>query len=180
MNKDDIPREELYTVGEIRTISGKYVNVLNPNPDDIVIEDIAHSLAFMPRYGGHTHRFYSVAEHCIRCFYLADPEFKFETLMHDATEAYLLDMMKPIKEVLRDYQALEDNLQKVICEKFGLPYPMSKEVKEIDKAMLEMEWKHVVLRRGGFNRDYSSIQAKEEFLRLFIESCPEACLSQLK
>jgi len=172
MNKDDLPREDLYTVGEIRTFSGKYINVLNPNPDDILIEDIAHALAFMPRYGGHTYRFYSVAEHCIRCSYMADPEIKFETLMHDATEAYLLDMMKPIKDCLADYQILEEKLQKVICEKFGLPFPMSKEVKEIDKAMLEIEWERIVLRRGPDIKIHTSEECKQKFLKLFKQFNP--------
>jgi len=168
MNKDEQPREELYTKGEIRTFTGKYINVFDPNPDDIVIDDIAHALSNMPRFGGHLPVFYSVARHSIMCAgYVLGKELQLEALMHDASEAYLLDIPSPIKEMLPDYKRVEKNLQRVICEKFDLPYPMSKEVKDVDRFMLDLEWRTLVLGQRDKPKIYSNDDTKEMFLGLF-------------
>lgn len=160
-------RENLYEPNCIRTFSGKYINVFDPNPDDIVIEDIAHALSNIPRFGGHLPKFYSVAQHSIKCAEYINFDFKLEALMHDASEAYLLDVPKPIKEGLPDYIRVEENLQKVICEKFGLTFPMSKEVKAVDKTMLEYEWVNLMLGEGEPLKVFSHKYAKQRFLQMF-------------
>lgn len=161
-------KENLYTPNCIRTVSGKYVNIINPDPDTICIEDIAHALGQLPRFGGHLHQMYSVAQHSVACCVLAPIEHKLEALLHDASEAYMLDMPKPIKNNLPDYQKLEKNLQRVICDKFEIPFPISKIVKEIDKKMLEMEWDVLMLR----NKQYlitceNPYVAKKDFLTMY-------------
>lgn len=88
--------------------SGVMHDLLNPAANgDPNIEDIAHALANICRWTGHTSRFYSVAEHCIRAAAIAPPECKLHVLMHDATEAYLGDVATPLKQLLPDYQAIE-------------------------------------------------------------------------
>lgn len=128
----------------IRVYSGEYLDVLNPDPEKIKIEDIAHSLSLICRFTGHTKKFFSVAEHCIMCCEKATHN-KLEALMHDSTEAYLNDISSPTKYRLHCYKEAELNLEKTIAEKFNLQWPWPKEVKDIDMQMLEVEWDNKVL-----------------------------------
>jgi hypothetical protein len=137
--------ENLFTPRCIRTVSGNYVNVFDPDPDTITIEDIAHSLSNQPRFGGHLPNFYSVAQHSLECSKLIKHEEKFAALMHDASEAYLLDMPSPIKRELSNYKDIENNLMNVIAKKFGFTYPLSEEVKIIDQIMMVNEWEYLML-----------------------------------
>jgi len=159
-------KENLYTPNCIRTFTGKYINVLEPTPEMICIEDIAHSLANQSRFGGHLPEFYSVAQHSVMCARNCKPGFEFQALMHDASEAYLLDMPKPIKNHLPEYVKIEDNLMQVIAEMVGFPFPLQPEIKEIDKEMLEFEWHYVFMQhpKPGYFRCWSAIEAKEKFL----------------
>jgi 5'-deoxynucleotidase YfbR-like HD superfamily hydrolase len=134
----------LYAGDTILTYSGHYLNVFDPDPDHICIEDIAHGLSRIPRFAGQTESFLSVAQHSFNVsIYLAD-EFALEGLLHDASEAYLMDIPKPIKKHLPDYIKLEDQLMKAIAKKFDFPYPKSPEVKKADRNQLEFE--HLNLR----------------------------------
>src|SRR5690606_22017653 len=108
------------------------------------------------RFGGHTQLFYSVAKHCIECSYLVKPENQLAALLHDASEAYLMDIPSPIKNRLTNYKAIEDNLMRTIALKFGFTYPLSDQVKNIDKEMLEQEWSNIVIR---FNPDWRSLHS---------------------
>jgi 5'-deoxynucleotidase YfbR-like HD superfamily hydrolase len=109
-----------------------------------VIEDIAHALSMIPRWGGHYHWFLSVAEHSRSVAYVTKGD-KLEALLHDASEAYLMDLPRPIKQNMPEYKAIEDGVMKVIAEKFGIGFPFSEETKLADKAMLESEWKSKVI-----------------------------------
>src|ERR1017187_8490138 len=109
--------ENLFTEKSIRTYMGHYVNVFDPNPDTIVIEDIAHALSMIPRWGGHCAWFYSVAQHSCNTAYCLPDAYKckahqFAALMHDASEAYLMDIPRPIKKHLTNYYEIEDGLMK--------------------------------------------------------------------
>lgn len=123
----------------IQSYSGRSITFLNPKADQIDIDDIAHTLSLLCRFGGHCKTFYSVAEHSVRCAQVASPENKLEALLHDASEAYLVDMPRPIKQELQGYRDIEGNLDRVIREKYGLPSVMSQEVRFIDDAMLATE-----------------------------------------
>lgn len=136
----------------MQTYTGLAFDFLSPDPDKIVIEDIAHALSLLCRYGGHTRRFYSVAEHSI--FVSQLNHYRLEGLLHDATEAYLGDMIYPLKAALPAYKELEHNLMGVIAEKFNLTYPFPEIISIVDKRMLgtereqamlpcEKEWYHV-------------------------------------
>ncbi len=144
------------TVGTtIRLESGRYLDLLNPKPDDIVIEDIAGALSRICRFGGHVSRFYSVAEHswhaCAQARADGLPvEYQRAALLHDATEAYLGDVVKPLKVLLKDYQWIEGAFTHVILERFRLSrsVAMWDAIKEIDQAMLIAERKALFSRDG--------------------------------
>lgn len=167
-------KKDLHAGSCIRTYTGLYMDVFKPTLEMICIEDIAHALSHMPRFGGHTSEFYSVAQHCISCYYLLNneddinPLLGLELLLHDASEAYLLDMPKPIKRFLPEYNILEDNLLKLIFNKFGLTYPLNPEIKRIDKQILEWEFKHFMLKQETiFKKVFNPKEAEKEFLDIY-------------
>lgn len=137
--------ENLYTPNCIRTFTGKYVNVFEPTLDMFCIEDIAHALSHQCRFGGHLPQYYSVAEHSIMCSRLS--QYPLEALMHDAAEAYIIDLPSPIKNKLENYKEIEDNIMKVLSYKFKFIYPLPDNVKLIDKMMLENEWYNLMLQK---------------------------------
>ncbi|AWW31867.1 hypothetical protein DN752_17965 [Echinicola strongylocentroti] len=169
----EIPKadETLYAGSCILTYSGKYLNVFDPNPDDIVIEDIAHGLALECRFGNHLPVHYSVANHSIEVSNGLPNHLKLEGLLHDASEAYLGDMASPIKKSMPDYQRIEDGLMRAIADKFSFNYPLSKEVKIEDRKALEIE--HITFReakhayKGKPFCIANQLDIREEFLRLF-------------
>ena len=162
-------RENLYTKDSIRTHSGKYVNVFDPDPRTIVMEDIAHSLSNQCRFGGHLPRFYSVAQHCINCVQHVPDELRLQVLLHDASEAYLMDIPKPIKEGLPEYKRIENQLMIVIANKFGFEYPMSDKVKSVDKVICEVEWNEIMLGRATskMTEYMPRSMARDRFLLLY-------------
>lgn len=126
----------------ILTFTGKQFYHLRPSEEMICVEDIAHSLAQLCRWTGHTRFHYSVAQHSVYCSMLVKPEFALQALLHDGSEAYLGDMNRPLKHFTGAgpaYIEIEAQVEKVICKKFGLPYPLSPEVKVADNAMLYTE-----------------------------------------
>lgn len=134
----------------IETASGKKVFFLEPDLDSIDINDIALALSRVPRFNGHTHRFYSVAEHCWTGQRFIDDEYKLAFLLHDATEAYLCDIPSPIKQYLPDYKNIERTLEEAIAIKFGFHSFLDSDViKYMDIAMLSCEAQHLVESRGN-------------------------------
>ncbi len=127
----------------MRTYSGKLVNIMEPDPATIEIEDIAHSLANLCRFAGHTARFYSVAEHSLLMSEMVPEHLALQALMHDAAEAYMVDLPRPVKKLFPYYTKLENNLLRVIFQRFGIPFPLPDEVKEADDIMLHAEWDNV-------------------------------------
>lgn len=122
----------------IITYTGKRFYPLDVRPDDINIEDVAHSLALINRFTGHTKFPYSVAQHCYLASIIANPEHKLAALLHDSSEAYVNDVARPVKRLLPDYQAVEDGIQEVICNKFNVDV-FHPEVKRVDNIMLVTE-----------------------------------------
>jgi hypothetical protein len=91
--------------------------------EEVDIEDIAHALSLMCRFGGHCKEFYSVAEHSVRCAVAAkdskeDRNLQFKCLMHDAAEAYCVDVPRPLKLNLVGYKEIEHKVQSVIEFKY--------------------------------------------------------------
>ena len=126
----------------IITYTGKKFYHLATTPDMVDIRDIAHSLSMLCRWTGHTKYHYSVAQHSWYASHLVAPEFALAALLHDASEAYLGDMNRPLKHFTAAgpaYCEIEERVERVIFKKFGLPYPMSPEVKAADIQMLYAE-----------------------------------------
>lgn len=123
----------------IETYTGRQFYPLAPDPEQIDIMDIAHALSMLCRYNGHCQRFYSVAEHSVYCSRAATPEYALELLLHDASEAYISDLTRPVKQQIPEYRAIEKRLDAAIRAKFGLPTEPTVECKRIDDAMLLTE-----------------------------------------
>lgn len=157
--------ENLFTPDKIRTFSGIYIDPLNPKPEDICIEDIAHALSNQCRFGGHLPEFYTVAQHS--CHVAEMCEDPLAGLLHDASEAYLLDIPSPIKQRIPEYKAWENNLMEVIAMKFGFTYPFHESVKAADKLMLQREWDHIFINQDGGIHTWDRKSANTLFLRAF-------------
>lgn len=119
-------------------IGGTRVDPLNMRVEDINIHHVAHSLARQCRYNGHTGGFLSVARHSLWVSAKLIPrgvEMEMWGLLHDATEAYIGDMIAPLKHTpeMKPFRDIEENLMKVVAEKFELPYPMPAEVHDADR-----------------------------------------------
>jgi len=104
----------------MQTYTGKAFYPLDARAEDIVIEDIAHSLALQCRYNGHVDKHYSVAEHCVHLSHYVAPEDALWALLHDAPEAYIGDMVRPLKKHMPDFIAADDRLTAIIALKYGL------------------------------------------------------------
>ena len=118
--------------------TGKRIYPIDPRPDDIDILDILYALSNMTRYNGHC-RFYSVLEHSILISYLVKPEHAKHGFAHDFTEAYLSDIVRPVKRILgkeNDWFKIDKGLwEKAIAPKLGLDPILPKEVVEMDTAI---------------------------------------------
>lgn len=137
----------------IQTFTIKKIFPLNPKIEDIDIFDIAHALSMQCRFSGHVNNFYSVAEHCVHVSNICDPQFAKHALLHDASEAYLVDIPKPLKESgqFENYKEAEFVLQKMIYRKFNLSEIEPKEVKQADLQMLSTEAYNLF---NGFHPDW--------------------------
>lgn len=120
----------------IQTYTGKKFYPLDPRPEDIDIADIAHALSLQCRYGGHCGTFYSVAEHSILVAQAVPRKDALWGLLHDASEAYLVDVPRPIKGELGNYYEIEANLMRVICDVFDLPHDMPASVADVDQRIV--------------------------------------------
>jgi 5'-deoxynucleotidase YfbR-like HD superfamily hydrolase len=144
----------------IQTYSNKKFNILDPQPDEICIEDIAHALSQQCRFTGHTKFHYSVAQHSYYCSTIVAPEFALEALLHDASEAYIGDMSRPMKHFTaagEEYVKVERKIEECIARKFNLPTKMSEEVKRADNLMLYAE-KTALMSRMEWDTKWSATQ----------------------
>jgi hypothetical protein len=139
--KTDLARPARY----FRTFTGRRVHPLSPSPDEIDIDDIAHSLAHQCRFLGHTDSFYSVAQHSVLVSELVPPVDALWGLLHDAAEAYLCDLPAPIKREpeMHVYRAAEQRLLDAVAAKFSLPPVIPDSVKQADRIILATEFRDV-------------------------------------
>lgn len=122
----------------MQTFTGKKFYPTDPQASDVDVLDIAHSLAMQCRYNGHVTRFYSVAEHCVLMSQNIAPEYALWALLHDATEAYVGDMVRPLKLQMPEYRAVEDRVELAIAEHFRIDVTpaMHTAVKRVDTRIL--------------------------------------------
>lgn len=161
--------DNLYTPNCIRTFTGKYFNIVDPTLDMICIEDIAHSLSMQCRFAGHLPDFYSVAQHSLLCAAMCEAEEnKLQALLHDASEAYLLDIPKPYKHLISNYMQLEDKIMLLIAEKFKFQYPLTDKIKKVDSLMLELEWNVLMLANSNTKMlCWNQKEAERNFIERF-------------
>jgi hypothetical protein len=139
----------------LQTFSGKQIFPLDPKPDQICIEDIAHALSQICRFNGHTHSFYSVAEHSVFVALNVPVEHRVAALLHDASEAYLCDLPRPVKYNVVGYAEAEQRLMQAIADKFGFKLPLADCIKAADNRILLNEREQMLrpsdLEWGGFD-----------------------------
>lgn len=111
---------------------------LDPRPEEVCIEDIAHPLSMQCRYNGHCREFYSVAQHSVLVSSILDKDAAWG-LMHDAAEAYIGDMVRPIKLHMPTFRDVEALVMRAICQRFGLPIVEPRSVKQADDILLMTE-----------------------------------------
>lgn len=124
----------------MQTFTGRQFWPLDPRPGEVEILDIAHALANQCRYAGHCRRFYSVAEHSVllaRVF--AKREERLWALLHDASEAYLVDLPMPVKRYVPAYVSAERVVMDAVCRRFGLPPDIPEAVHDADYRILRDE-----------------------------------------
>lgn len=179
---DDAVRPARY----FRTFTGRQVCSLSPSPDEIDIDDIAHSLAYQCRFLGHTDGFYSVAQHSVLVSQIVPEQDALWGLLHDAAEAYLGDLPAPIKREpeMHVYRAAEERLLEAVATRFSLPPAIPDSVKQADRIVLATEFRDVttvedldwILAECGFAPSehhwimpWPSAVAEDRFLRRYWE-----------
>jgi hypothetical protein len=175
-----------YKDGVANTQSGKLFNLLHPQADEIDIEDIAQSLSNICRFGGHLNQFYSVAQHSVLVAHLAPQSLKPVALLHDAAEAYLGDVIKPLKYIIGTvYEELETKFITTIFQKFGLDADDIEQISHHDKLALEIEQEFFRLNMymrfnaawesAGYDAPgvWSPITAKFYFMKMFHRLFPQ-------
>ena len=179
----------------IQTFCGLVMYPLDPRHEEIDIRDIAHALSNLCRFTGHVRTFYSVAEHSVRVSRACDPADALWGLLHDASEAYLADMSRPMKRSFQFgpiYCAVEEHLMRIICIKFGLSKDCPESVKVADTRLLMTEKRDLM---HGCNKPWEDIgeplegtiipaynpgQAARSFLRRFEQLTVEQTQSEVK
>ena len=171
----------------IRTYTGIRINPLDPDAEVIDIVDIAHALSLLCRANGHFKTFYSVGQHSINCMTEAkargySEKVQFACLLHDASEAYLSDVTRPVKQEMPQYRAIEKPLQDMIWMKY-LGESLTDEefamVRDIDDAILYYEFIYFMneaiyeeqpeLKSEPVFEFESFVQTENEFMRIFDE-----------
>ena len=165
----------------IKVAAGHYFDLANPKPEDVDIESIATALSNICRFGGHCPVFYSVAQHCVHACELAwcdsqNQPTMLAILLHDAAEAYIGDMVKPLKVMMPEYVKTEKAVERAIADRFGLT-SLPEAVKLYDRLMLKAEkmhfWPHDteewmgfagIRHRGVPFEEMTPSRAKEKFL----------------
>ncbi len=139
MYKEKTITEYMLVKSEILTGSGNYFSFINPDAYHFEIETIAHALSQLCRFTGHTSKFYSVAQHSVLVSQILPYKMQLAGLLHDATEAFVGDMTKPLKEMFPEFRRIEKNIERAICKQYGLSFPMPHEVKHADLILLATE-----------------------------------------
>lgn len=137
----------------IQLVNGRYFHFLNPDPDSFDIETIASALSRLCRFTGHSKHFYSVAQHSVLVSRLLEdhghPDLALDGLLHDASEAFVGDLSRPLKVVLDQlapgvWRKLEERIHQVIAKKFGTTYPHPQDIKRFDMVALATEREFVM------------------------------------
>ena len=185
--------EQLTETGRVgnwfQTYSGIAFHLLDPRPEEICIEDIAHHLSLQCRYNGAIREFYSVGQHSVLCGrYLRAQTRNIEGgrwgLLHDAAEAYVGDMVRPLKMAMPTFKAAELRIMEQVAVRFGLPWPEPEYVARVDARMLMTEmrdlmavppqpWDCTAKPLNSKIEGWPPAYAEEAFLELYHELWPD-------
>ncbi|WP_438863791.1 YfbR-like 5'-deoxynucleotidase [Neptunicella sp.] len=134
----------------VQLFSGSVFNLKNPTWGAFDIQDIAHSLAHICRFNGHTREFYSVAQHSVLVSQIVPAEHALTGLLHDAAEAFCGDVATPLKQILPDYQAIITNIEQHLASHIGTTYPLPECVKQADMQLLATEVRDLMPADGDY------------------------------
>ena len=153
----------------ITTYSGIRMNPVEPKAEDINIRDIAHALSMVCRGGGHVKTFFSVGQHSLICAEEArlrglPARVQLGALLHDGSEAYMSDLVRPVKEQIPQYRAIENRLIDTIWAAFLPGEPLTEDerrmIKEIDDDA--MSWDMKILLGDEINQNYRNLRELPE------------------
>ena len=180
--RSEHPVMAMITTDYVSTYSGNRFYPLRPHIDKVAIEDIAHGLAYQCRFNGQTQVFYSIAQHSLIVASLVPPRMRLTALLHDAAEAYLGDMVKPLKVLLPEFAALEDKVSAIIAATYGIDFSDYAPIKQADLIALATEkrdlmphsaerWAYLdgIAPLPGIIDAMGPAEAKQRFLQAFAE-----------
>jgi uncharacterized protein len=167
--------------------SGNRFWLFDPRPEDVHIEDIAHGLSNICRFSGQSRKFFSVAQHSVLVSEQLTKPYQLAGLLHDAAEAYVGDIITPVKHAIKGFDKIEAKIMGAIRTRFGLDEGRSfwNEVKKADDMIMATEFRDVArhgIRQGGFpypplkakiRAFWEPASAKARFLERFEQLCPK-------
>jgi hypothetical protein len=173
----------------IQTFSGHWYYPIDPRPEDVDLRDVAHALALVNRFTGHSRVPYSVGQHSVLVSLAVeqatgDRAQALWGLLHDASEAYIADVARPVKQsgAMFAYREIEVRNMAAVCERFGLPREEPPAVKLADRKMLATERRDLLCHElpwGPLDAPYpdkivpwSWETAEQRFLARFHELAP--------
>lgn len=150
----------------VQTYTGQVFNLTNPQPAMVNLQDIAHSLAFLCRFTGHTIYPFSVAAHSMMVASLVPEEYRLQALLHDAHEAYIGDISTPLKSEIPAYRAVNNRVWNAVADAFRIPRELHPSVKHADRVMLMTERRDLLtFCPEPWAAEYEAVQPRDTEIR---------------